>query len=125
MTPHEVFLEARRRGLRLEPRGDKLAVMPKGACPPDFADVLRENRDALLAWLRGGADYWRERPKPDLALPEEFFRTYPTGRPAVDITADLKGYRPGGSVTAWLYVARQILAGEFQGADASTCESLW
>jgi hypothetical protein len=31
----------------------------------------------------------------------------------------------GGSIAAWLHVAQQILAGEFQGADASTCESLW
>lgn len=51
MNPHDVFLEARKRGLRLQPAGDKLAVTPKGACPPDFAAVLREHKGELLRWL--------------------------------------------------------------------------
>ncbi len=51
MTAFELVKEATRRGLRLEPRGDKLAVMPKGKCPPDFADLLRENKRELLDWL--------------------------------------------------------------------------
>lgn len=51
MTARDLYLEAHKRGLRLEPRGDKLAVMPKGACPSDFAAVLREHKDELLDWL--------------------------------------------------------------------------
>jgi hypothetical protein len=51
MTAHEVFLEAGKRGLQIAAAGDKLAVMPKGACPPDFAAVLREHKGALLDWL--------------------------------------------------------------------------
>ena len=51
MTPHELFLEATRRGLRLEPAGDMLAVMPKGKCPSDFADTLREHKAELLNWF--------------------------------------------------------------------------
>ncbi len=51
-TPHDVFLEARKRGLWLEPRGDHLAVMPKGVCPPDFDAVLRKHKSALLHWLK-------------------------------------------------------------------------
>lgn len=50
-TPLDIYQEAARRGLRLEPAGDKLAVFPKGKCTPDFADVLRANKPALLEWL--------------------------------------------------------------------------
>ena len=47
MTPPELCDEAARLGLRLEPAGDKLAVLPKERCPPDFADVLRANKTVL------------------------------------------------------------------------------
>ena len=50
-TPRDLYIEAARRGLRLEPAGDKLAVIPKGKCPPDFADILREHKRELLDWL--------------------------------------------------------------------------
>ena len=55
MTPKEITLEARKLGLRLKPAGDKLAVMPKGKCPPSFGHVLRENKPALLSYLEGRA----------------------------------------------------------------------
>ncbi|MBI4328197.1 MAG: hypothetical protein HY674_23455 [Chloroflexi bacterium] len=51
MTANDLFLEATRRGLRLEPRGDKLAVLPGDRCPPDFANVLRAHKGELLSWL--------------------------------------------------------------------------
>ena len=35
-----------------------------------------------------------------------------------------KAYRLPADEAAWLYTARQILAGEFDGCDRSTCESL-
>lgn len=88
MTAQDIYLEATRRGLRLEPRGDKLAVIPKGKCPPDFADVLRQHKPKLLSWLEGRDTTLREDEIP------------------------------------WLHIARQALAGEFDGADRSTCESL-
>jgi hypothetical protein len=50
-TPHDLYIEATRRGLKLEPAGDKLAVIPKGKCPPDFAQVLRRHKRELLDWL--------------------------------------------------------------------------
>jgi hypothetical protein len=28
--------------------------MPKGACPPEFANVLRQHKPELLAWLEAG-----------------------------------------------------------------------
>jgi hypothetical protein len=50
-TAHDIYLEATRRGLRLEPAGDKLAVIPKGKCPPDFINVLRHHKRELLDLL--------------------------------------------------------------------------
>lgn len=54
-TPHGIYLEATKRGLRLEAAGDKLAVFPKGHCPPDFADTLRQHKAELLDWLEARA----------------------------------------------------------------------
>jgi len=51
MTVQELCCEARKRGLRLEPRGDKLAVIPAERVPPDFADLLRHHKRDLLDWL--------------------------------------------------------------------------
>lgn len=51
MSAPEVFREATKRGLRLEPRGDKLAVIPAHRVPPDFADVLRRHKRELLDLL--------------------------------------------------------------------------
>src|SRR5262249_31421833 len=88
MTPQQVYLEARRRGLRLEPAGDKLAVYPKGKCPPDFADVLRQHKCKLLVWLEARA---------------------------ANLTPDC---------APWLNIAKQVLAGEFDGCDSSMRKSL-
>ncbi len=88
MTAQELYLEAQKRGLRLEPRGDRLAVIPANRVAPAFADVLREHKRELLNWLE----------TKDAQLPPD--------------------------CVPWLHVARQILAGEFDGADRSTVESL-
>jgi hypothetical protein len=55
MTATKLFQEAKRLGLRLEPRGDKLAVIPAQRCPPDFAEVLRQHKGELLVWLKSEA----------------------------------------------------------------------
>src|SRR5262245_35991765 len=69
MTPHDLYLEAARRGLRLEAYGDKLAVLPKGKCPPDFAEVLRQHKAALLDWFaRPPCPGWQAVPPDDLPL---------------------------------------------------------
>lgn len=86
--PLEIIKQASRLGLRLESRGDKLAVIPARKCPPDFAVTLRTHKGELLAFLDGRAAHL----KPD-EIP-------------------------------WLHVARQVLAGEFDGADRSTVQSL-
>ena len=88
MTALELFQEAARLGLRLERRGDKLAVIPADRVPPDFADVLRAHKIELLSWLEGRAAGLRQDQIP------------------------------------WLHIAKQVLAGEFDGADRSMRESL-
>jgi hypothetical protein len=88
MTAQELYLEATKRGLRLEPRGDRLAVIPANRVPPDFANVLRAHKGELLDWLEARASNL----PPDCA--------------------------------PWLHVGKQILCGEFQGADRSTVQSL-
>ncbi|MBI4662150.1 MAG: hypothetical protein HY735_25300 [Verrucomicrobia bacterium] len=88
MTAPELYQEAFRRGLRLEPRGDKLAVIPGDRVPSEFADMLRAHKAELLDWLE---------------------------TKAVNLPPDQ---------APWLHIARQILAGEFDGADRSTVESL-
>jgi hypothetical protein len=88
MNAHDLYLESTRRGLKLEPIGDKLAVRPKGKCPPDFANVLRAHKGELLNLLEANS---------------------------ANLTPDC---------AAWLPVARQILAGEFVGADSSTVASV-
>lgn len=88
MTPMELCQEAARRGLRLEPRGDKLAVIPADRVPPDFAETLRQHKRELLDLLEAKA----------------------AGLPA--------------DCAPWLHVARQVLDGEFDGADRSTVQSL-
>ena len=89
MTAVEIYNEAARRGLRLEPRqGGKLAVIPGDRVPPEFADVLRQHKHELLDLLEAHS---------------------------ARIPADS---------APWLHVACQILAGEFDGCDNSTRQSL-
>jgi hypothetical protein len=51
MTAQALYYEASRHGLRLERRGDKLAVIPASRCPPELADVLRQHKRELLELL--------------------------------------------------------------------------
>src|SRR5437773_2570952 len=88
MTALQLYREATERGLRLEPRGDKLAVIPAQRCPPEFADALRQRKGELLSLLEAKA---------------------------MTLTPDC---------APWLHIARQVLVGEFEGADRSTVESL-
>jgi hypothetical protein len=55
MTALELYREAARRGLRLEPRGDKLAVIPGDRVPRDFADMLRQHKGELLDLLEANS----------------------------------------------------------------------
>jgi hypothetical protein len=89
MTAPEIYDEALRRGLRLEMRGNKLAVIPAKGCQPEFADLLRAHKSELLSWLDG-----RNSGLSEDCLP-------------------------------WLHIARQVMAGEFEGLkDKSVAKSL-
>jgi hypothetical protein len=79
MTAQTLINRATELGLRLEPRGDKLAVIPAQRCPADFADVLRQHKGELLNLLE----------------------------------AQAAGLAP--DCAPWLHVAKQVLAGEFDG----------
>jgi hypothetical protein len=88
MIANDLWNRAVALGLRLEPRGDRLAVIPGAHCPPDLAEALRRHKAELLTLLEAKAHNL----PPDCA--------------------------------PWIHIARQILAGEFDGADKSTVESL-
>jgi hypothetical protein len=56
VTANDLYHEATRRGLRLEPMdGDRLAVSPASLCPPDLADALRQHKRAILDLLESKA----------------------------------------------------------------------
>jgi hypothetical protein len=88
MTANEICRQAAELGLRLEPSGDRLAVIPGRLCPPDFAETLRERKREILDFLDARA----------ANLPTD--------------------------CGPWLHVARQVLEGQFDGADGSTRQSL-
>jgi hypothetical protein len=69
MKPHDLYLEAVKLGLRLETAGDKLAIMPKGKCPQEFVEMLRQHKTELLEWLaRQPCPGWQAVPPLDLPL---------------------------------------------------------
>lgn len=81
MTAPELYQEAARRGLRLEPRGDKLAVIPGDRVPPDFAELLREHKAALIDWLaRPSCHGWQSVPPDSLPLNPVMPRPTPQDR---------------------------------------------
>src|SRR2546425_103862 len=80
--------EASRWGLRVELRGDMLALMPKGRCPAELAELLRSHKREIINLLEARGDGLKDDEAP------------------------------------WLHIGKQILAGEFDGADSSMRESL-
>jgi hypothetical protein len=103
MTPHDLFLEAHKRGLQLAAAGDNLAVMPKGACPPDFAAVLREHKSALLHWLNHPTcPGWQAIPPDTLPLVSVEPRSTPHDRQQMMDYLLRQGADRPGSLTNWL-----------------------
>lgn len=103
MNLHDVFLEARKRGLQIAAAGNKLAVMPKGACPPDFADVLREHKSELLHWLNSPpCPGWQSIPPDNLPLNPTEPRPTPENRERVIGHLLRQGCDRRGPLTAWL-----------------------
>ena len=105
MNPHAVFLEARKRGLQIVAAGDKLAIMPKGACPPDFAAVLLAHKPELLAWLTSPpCPGWQAVPPDDLPLvPVELRPTAEVREAVIAFLARQCGdWRNPGPLCMWL-----------------------
>ena len=50
-TIETIMRAAARSGVRIEPRGNMLALIPKGKCPPDLRVAIRQNKAALLSWF--------------------------------------------------------------------------
>lgn len=115
MTPHDVFLEARKRGLEIAAAGDKLAVIPKGKCPPDFAEVLRSHKGELLDWLsRPPCPGWGAVPPADLPLNPATPRPTPHDRERMIAYLLRQGCNRPGPLTAWL-VRRECAYYDGQG----------
>ncbi len=55
MTAPDLFRRAAALGLRLEPRGDRLAVIPGSRLPAELADSLRQHKTELLMLLESRA----------------------------------------------------------------------
>lgn len=103
MTAHDLYLEASRRGLRLEPVGGKLAVTPAKRCPPDFADVLRQHKAELLDWLScPPSPGWQAVPSGDLPLNPAAPRPTPHDRERMIAYMLRQGCDRPGQLTAWL-----------------------
>ena len=73
VTAMELCLEATRRGLRLEARGEKLAVTPGRLCSPDFASVLRRHKFEILALLEAKAAHLTPDCAPWLYVAQQIF----------------------------------------------------
>ena len=120
MLPPDILRHAAELGLKIEPRGDNLAISPRGRLSPEFAATLKEHKTELLAWLTGsGIDIADDiRAAPVLPATKDITRHWPDGSPPAPAAGR------GGTEAAWLHVAKQVLAGEFEGANASTRATL-
>ena len=100
----ELYQRAVRLGLRLEPRAHgKLAVIPGDRVPPDFAEVLRQHKAELLAWLsRPPGPGWQSVPPSDLPLNPEMPRPTPHDRERIIAFMLRQGCEFPGQLTAWL-----------------------
>jgi hypothetical protein len=103
MTAMELYREATRRGLRLEPRGDKLAVKPRESVTPDFAELLRQHKGELLAWLaRLPCPGWQAVPPEDLPLNPVMPRPKPEDRERMIAYMLRQGGGHPSQLAAWL-----------------------
>ena len=51
MTPHELYLKARRMGVDIDVAGDRLRVWPASKLTPELTEELKRLKPALLEWL--------------------------------------------------------------------------
>ena len=99
----------------------KLGILGKASPPvttPRAPSKIAPPGDAPAPTPKGAADVDRKYDRRLDTLPAGFFSTWPVGEPTVQPAGR------GGSLDAWLAVAGQILAGEFEGADRGMKASL-
>ena len=60
----ELLADVARRGIKLEPHGDRLRYCPRSAVTPDLAERLAAHKAELLAMLQTNAPTHREAPEP-------------------------------------------------------------
>jgi hypothetical protein len=46
-----IFREAQRWGVRLQKRGENIIITPKGKAPPEYLDLIRQNKSAVISWF--------------------------------------------------------------------------
>lgn len=103
--PAELYHRATALGLRLEARGEKLAVIPADRVPPDFADTLREHKTELLNWLsHTSCPGWGIIPPVNLTLDPTMPRPTPANRNRVFVHVLRQGCNQPGPLTAWLVI---------------------
>lgn len=103
MTAPELYYQAARHGLRLEPRGDKLAVIPADRVSPDFADMLRQHKTELLDWLsRSPCPGWQAVPPDNIPLNPVMPRPKPYDRERTISYLLRQGCDRPGPITAWV-----------------------
>ena len=103
MTAPELYQEATKQGLRLEPRGQKLAVIPADRVSPGFADLLRKHKAELLHWLSDtSSPGWGCIPPANLALNPERPQPSPNNRERMIAYMLRQGCNLPGDLTAWL-----------------------
>jgi len=102
MRPLELYRQAEALGLRLEARGDKLAVFPGDRCPADFAEQLRQHKQELLPWLSSPpCPGWQAVPPVDLPLNPTRPRPQPADARRVMVYVMRQIGDPPGPLCAW------------------------
>ena len=105
MTPLALLDKARRHGLRLEPKGDRLAVTPADRVTPELRAELLAHKTALLAWLTSPpCPGWQAVPPDNLPLvPVEPCPTAAAREAVIAFLARQCGdWRNPGPLCAWL-----------------------
>jgi hypothetical protein len=119
----ELLDKAQALGLRLEPRGDRLAVTPADRVSAEFAQQLREHKAELLRWLHPRCPGWRTVPPTGLPLATAYPRPSALdARRIVGFVVRQIGVDIGkGSLCAWCLARECEYQSNFLWPDALCC----
>lgn len=140
MTAADLLAELTNRGIRLEAVGDRISVAPRRLVTVQDVDAVLAHKTDLLSLLRRPpVDECNRNTTPATVpgkpwrsgeFPPDWFddtlASYPPPRPLPPtrpITTPQPETLPA-DCRPWIHTARQILAGEFIGADRATREAL-